>query len=107
MHQKICILTDAETILTLADDPLLVGTIIVSSTLDGKTFVAMIYPKHAHTRFAIGSDKIIVLPGCHDPAPIGEVHKHLAHIKAEPHHTMRDVALRLHDAHGSAFHPDT
>jgi hypothetical protein len=72
----------------------------------GRVIVA-VYPRHAHTRFALADEPgVVVLPGFHDPAPIGALAMHLAHVEAKPEETMRAVALRLHVAHGPDFHPD-
>ena len=78
----------------------------VSLPGDG-TAIACVYPRHAHTRFALSDeDGIVVLPTGHDPAAIGDLHRHLAHIGAQPHHTGRDIGLMLHAKHGPQFHPD-
>lgn len=74
---------------------------------DGRVVCAA-YPRHHHTRFALSDEVgVVVFPGVHDPAPIGDLHQHLVHIGAKSDHTMREAALRLHAAHGPVFHPDT
>jgi hypothetical protein len=73
---------------------------------DGRLIIAA-YPRHHATRFALAEEEgIIVIPGAHDPEPIGDLHKHLGHIGAQPHHTSRHVHLRLAERHGDVFHPD-
>jgi hypothetical protein len=77
-----------------------------SGMADGRVLVR-VYPRHDHTRFALAEEPgVVVLPAAHDPEPIGDLHRHLGHIDAKPHHTMRHVALKLHEKHGPAFHPD-
>ena len=78
------------------------------SALDDGRVIVVAYPRHHFTRFALADeDGVTVLPGPHDPGPIGDVHKHLTHIEAKPHHTSREVHLKLHDKHGHQWHPDT
>jgi hypothetical protein len=73
---------------------------------DGRILVAA-YPRHHSTRFALAEEEgIVVMPGSHDPEPIGDIHKHLDHIGAQPYHTARHVHLRLAERHGDVFHPD-
>ena len=80
---------------------------IVSGIGDGRLIVAS-FPQHHHTRFALAEEEgVVVIPGAHAPEPVGDLHKHLAHIDAKPHHTARDTLLRLHAKHGSdLLHPD-
>ena len=75
---------------------------------DGRS-VAIVYPRHHEARFLLAQEPgVTVLPGAHDPGPIGEtVARALAHVNAKPTETMREVGLRLHEVHGPAFHPDT
>ena len=69
---------------------------------------AVVYPYQHSLRREMGAEVgVSILPGMHDPAPIGDVHQHFTHAGAQPHHTAREVALRLHDLHGDQFHPDT
>lgn len=90
----------------LAEDPRLMGTPLHTSESAG-VMLAAIEPRHANLRFELALEEgVTVLPGPHDPAPIGDLHKQLAHVDAKPHETMRAVALRLHVAHGPIFHPD-
>jgi len=69
----------------------------------------MIEPKYYSTRSEIAAlEGVTVLPGMHDPTPIGAtLAALLVHIKALPTETMREVSLRLAEVHGPAFHPDT
>jgi hypothetical protein len=79
----------------------------ISQMDDGRLLVVG-YPRHHATRFALAEEKgIVVIPGPHAPEPIGDLHKHLEHVGAQPHHTSRQVHLLLHDKHGPAFHSDT
>lgn len=79
------------------------------SGVDSNRSICVIYPRHHHARFALADEPgVTVMPGMHDPTPIGAtVAAALAHVNAKPTETMREVALRLHEKHGSAFHPDT
>ena len=80
---------------------------VAADSGDGHVVVRA-YPRHDHTRFALsGEEGVVVLPTGHDPAPIGDLHRHLAHVDARPHHNGRDVGLLLHARHGAAYHPDT
>ena len=80
---------------------------ITAIASDG-TVAVCAYPRHHHTRFALADEEgVTVLPAAGDPAPIGEVHRSLASIDAQPEQTARDVLLSLYEKHGAAFHPDT
>lgn len=82
--------------------------LIAAGITDGRIIVVG-NPKHHAARFLLAEEPgVTVLPGQHDPAQIGDsVAAALAHVKAKPTETMREVALRLHAEHGPAFHPDT
>lgn len=76
--------------------------------LEDGSFIAMMEPRNHNARFALDEfDGVHILPSHHNPDPIGDHHKHLTHVDAQPHESMRTVALRLHEAHGPCFHPDT
>lgn len=107
--QKILVLVSADAIEKLSMHYLTAGTVTHWSMIDEKHSIAAIFPRHLHARFALAEeDGITVLPGHHDPAPIGPaIAAALTHVKAKPTETMRAIALRLHAAHGPAFHPDT
>jgi hypothetical protein len=105
--QKLIFIVDSHELLAeLAEKHAFEGGYWTSIADDGKVVVVG-YPRHHHTRFALAEeDGVIVLPNGHDPAPIGDTHKHLAHIEAMPHHTGRDVGHMLAARHGAPFHPD-
>ena len=106
MRQKIVFLVDSHERLTALIEAHVLGECVASSLGDGR-ILARAYPRHDHTRFALADEEgVVVLPTGHDPEPIGDLHRHLAHIDAQPHHTGRDVGLALHLKHGPAFHPD-
>jgi hypothetical protein len=78
------------------------------TAIDDGRLIVVAYPRHHSTRFSLADEEgVIVMPGPHDPNPIGDLHEHLLHIDARPHHTPREVHLRLHEQHGAAWHPDT
>lgn len=82
--------------------------VATAAPLDDGSYIVIVYPHGSNARFSLDAeDGIDVLPGHHDPAPIGVAHVHLAHVKAKPTHTMREAAMLLHAVHGPAFHPDT
>lgn len=81
-----------------------------SDPIEGTTTVICAFEaRHASARFlAANHQGVTVLPGMHDPEPIGPaIAALLPHVKAEHGETMRAVALRLHRKHGPMFHPDT
>jgi hypothetical protein len=107
LTQKLIFITDShERLAALAEKHQFEGGYWASTADDGRIVVAA-YPRHHHTRFAlIEEDGVIVLPAGHDSTPIGDAHKHLAHVDAKPHHTGRDVGEMLAARHGCQFHPD-
>ena len=112
MTQKFILLATESAYQSLVEDPRLIGAdVLVCSLIDDRsqhTRIIAVTSQHYHLRFDLEKeDGLTVLPGMHDPEPIGDLHKCLSHVNAEPHHTMRQIALRLHEAHGPAFHPDT
>jgi len=78
------------------------------SSIDAERVIVVAYPRHHATRFMIADeDGITVLPSRHDTEPIGDLHQHLSHVDAKPHHTSREIHHRLHAAHGPEWSPDT
>lgn len=75
---------------------------------DGRMMV-IVEPHNYNARFALADDAgITVLRSHNDSSPIGTTGAaHLTHVNAKPNETMRDIALRLHEKYGPAFHPDT
>jgi hypothetical protein len=107
MTQKVVFIVKShEHLDELADKHPFDGGYWTSIMPDGRIIVAA-YPRHHHTRFSLADeDGVVVLPTAHDPAPIGDAHKHLEHIDARPQHTGRDIGVMLAAKHGFQFHPD-
>ena len=81
---------------------------IIASELDDGRCIVVATARHHHTRFVLAEETgVVVLPGHHDPEPIGELHKHLAHIDAKPSEPMRKIAVRLAARHGPHLHPES
>jgi hypothetical protein len=106
--QKFFFITTQEIIKTLQSDMRFIYARITYSNIDSERVIVMCLTPHSHLRFTLADEGYVVLPGHHDPTPIGEsISRHLSHIDAQPHHSMREVSLRLYEKHGPAFHPDT
>jgi hypothetical protein len=83
--------------------------VVCSRPQETGEIMAVIYPRHASLRFEIANiPGVTVLPGHHDPGPIGaDAAALMTVVKALPTETMRTVATRLHSVYGPDFHPDT
>jgi hypothetical protein len=109
LRQKFIAVITADAFAKLREDSRLIGAYVEASGIPNSTNVMVAFQsQHANLRFDLATvEGITVLPGVHDPTPIGDLHQHLGHVNAQPQETMRTVALRLHTTHGPVFHPDT
>lgn len=94
----------------LLECPLLSGCAVIWSPAEHGAWLGVVEPLHAHVRFELEAavQGIHVLPGHHDPTPVGDaITSLLPHVSAKPAETMREIAQRLYRKHGPHFHPDT
>lgn len=107
MNQKFMLLVTPEQKTLLEGDNRLQGARVTLSPIPESTNeLAVVYSQHANLRFELADEGFVLFPGPHDPEPIGDLHKHLAHVKAKPEHTGRELGLLLYAEHGAIFHPD-
>jgi hypothetical protein len=105
---KICMVLTPAALAALQNAPVVQAGGQLTAISTGSVTFAVLHTQHPHLRFELAQfPQITVLPGMHDPLPIGQtIATALAVVNALPTETMRVVAMRLYALLGPIFHPD-